>query len=56
MTGSFNTREFFHDAPQAIFKAIKRLFLISFFPLPVVLLSLGLSANVAGVFDQPNIG
>ncbi|MGB5300068.1 MAG: DmsC/YnfH family molybdoenzyme membrane anchor subunit [Thiogranum sp.] len=50
MTGSFNTREFFHGAPQAIFKAIKWLFLVSVFPVPVVLLSLGLSANVAGVF------
>jgi DMSO reductase anchor subunit len=50
MTGSFNTREFFHGAPQATFKAVKRLFLISLFPLPVVLLSLGLSANAAGVF------
>jgi DMSO reductase anchor subunit len=50
MTGSFNTREFFHGAPQAIFKAIKWLFLVSVFPVPIVLLSLGLSANVAGVF------
>jgi len=50
MTGSFNTREFFHGAPQAIFKAIKWLFLVSVFPVPVVLLSLGLSANVAGIF------
>jgi DMSO reductase anchor subunit len=50
MTGSFNTREFFHGAPQAVFKAIKWLFLLSVFPLPVVLLSLGLSANVASVF------
>ena len=50
MTGSFNTREFFHGAPQAIFKAIKWLFLVSVFPVPIALLSLGLSANVAGVF------
>ena len=50
MTGSFNTREFFHGAPQAIFKSIKWLFLVSLFPLPVVLLALGLSANAAGFF------
>jgi len=50
MTGSFNTREFFHGAPQAIFKSIKFLFLFSVFPVPIVLLSLGLGANVAGVF------
>ena len=50
MTGSFNTREFFHGAPQAIFKSIKWLFLISLFPLPVVLLALGLSADAAGLF------
>jgi len=50
MTGSFNTREFFHGAPQAIFKSIKWLFLLSVFPVPIVLLSLGLGANVASVF------
>ena len=50
MTGSFNTREFFHGAPQIIFNGIKWLFLLTVFPLPVVLLALGLSANAAGVF------
>ena len=50
MTGSFNTREFFHGAPQIIFNSIKWLFLLTVFPLPVVLLVLGLSANAAGVF------
>lgn len=50
MTGSFNTREFFHGAPQLVFGAVKWLFLIVAFAIPVLLLSLGLMANAAGVF------
>jgi DMSO reductase anchor subunit len=50
MTGSFNTREFFHGAPQIVFKAVKWLFLVLVFAVPVILLSLGLMAEAAGVF------
>ncbi len=50
MAGSFNTREFFHGAPQAVFNLIKWAFLVLVFPLPVFLLSLGLGAQAAVVF------
>ena len=50
MTGSFNTREFFHGAPQGIFNLVKWLFLILVFPVPIALLSLGLAAQAATVF------
>ena len=45
MTGSFNTREFFHGAPEAVFKLIKWLFLVTVFPVPIFLLSLGMAAD-----------
>jgi DMSO reductase anchor subunit len=50
MAGSFNTREFFHGAPQGVFNAIKWIFLVLVFPVPVVLLSLGLGAQAMTVF------
>jgi len=45
MGGSFNTRDFFHGAPQAIFVLIKWLFLVLVFPVPIFLLSLGMAAE-----------
>jgi DMSO reductase anchor subunit len=45
MAGSFNTREFFHGAPQKLLRAVKWLFLLAVFPLPVMLLALGLGSN-----------
>jgi DMSO reductase anchor subunit len=45
MAGSFNTREFFHGAPQAVFRAIKWLFLVAVFPLPLALLAAGLASD-----------
>ena len=45
MAGSFNTREFFHGAPPALFQLVKWTFLLLTFPLPVLLLALGLSAG-----------
>jgi len=45
MTGSFNTREFFHGASARKFRSIKWLFLILVFPIPLVLLSIGLGAH-----------
>jgi DMSO reductase anchor subunit len=49
MTGSFNTREFFHGAPDAVFKLIKWLFLVTVFPVPIFLLSLGMAADAVSV-------
>ena len=46
MSGSFNTREFFHGAPQAVFRAVQWLFLVTVFPVPLVLMSLGLGLGV----------
>ena len=50
MGGSFNTREFFHGAPESVFNLVKWAFLVLVFPVPVLLLSLGLSAQAAAVF------
>ena len=46
MAGSFNTREYFHGAPQRIFRAVKWIFLVLVFPLPVLLLSIGLGSQL----------
>lgn len=48
MGGSFNTREFFHGVRPAVFRSIKWVFLVLVFPLPVVLLYLGMAAGAAG--------
>lgn len=50
MAGSFNTREFFHGASAGAFKLIKWTFLISVFPLPVFLLSLGMGTGAVAIF------
>ena len=50
MSGSFNTREFFHGAPDFIFNLVRWTFLITVFPAPVLLLSVGLSAQAVAVF------
>jgi len=49
MTGSFNTREYFHGASQRKFRSVKWVFLILVFPLPLVLLSIGLGAPSTGL-------
>ena len=49
MAGSFNTREFFHGAPDTLFRLIKWAFLVLVFPVPVLLLSLGLSGPDTGL-------
>jgi DMSO reductase anchor subunit len=49
MTGSFNTREFFHGAPDLVFALIKWGFLLSVFPLPIFLLWLGMAADAPRV-------
>jgi DMSO reductase anchor subunit len=45
MGGSFNTREFFHGAPQLWFRSAKWLFLVLVFPLPIALISMGISSE-----------
>jgi DMSO reductase anchor subunit len=50
MAGSFNTREFFHGAPAAVFNGVKWLFLVSVFPVPVFLLALGMGTSAVLVF------
>jgi DMSO reductase anchor subunit len=50
MTGSFNTREYFHGAPPLLFQLIKWTFLVLVFPIPLVLLSFGLSEGAIGFF------
>ena len=44
MGGSFNTREFFHGKSASFLKSIKWIFLVLVFPVPVLLLALGLSS------------
>lgn len=46
MTGSFNTREYFHGASKRKYKSIKWLFLLLVFPLPVVLLRVGIESDL----------
>ena len=50
MTGSFNTREYFHGASPLVLQLIKWTFLVLVFPLPVMLLSLGLADGAIGFF------
>lgn len=47
MGGSFNTREYFHGKTAAFLKSIKWVFLVLVFPLPILLLALGLQNNSA---------
>ena len=49
MAGSFNTREYFHGASQRKYKNIKWAFLVLVFPLPLVLVSIGLGAHLIGL-------
>lgn len=49
MGGSFNTREYFHGASKRKYKSVKWAFLVLVFPLPLLLLSIGLGANLMGL-------
>ncbi len=49
MGGSFNTREYFHGKPENFLSTIKWTFLVLVFPVPVLLLALGLSSQGAGL-------
>ena len=50
MAGSFNTREYFHNAPAIWFKSIKWVFPILVFVIPVIILSSGMASNSFGVY------
>jgi len=45
MAGSFNTREYFHGATKRKFKFVKWVFLVLVFPVPLLLLSIGLGTE-----------
>lgn len=45
MGGSFNTREFFHGKTATFVKSIKWIFLVLVFPVPLLLLGMGLSTD-----------
>jgi len=45
MGGSFNTRDFFHGAAPTFFRFIKWVFLVLVFPVPALLLGIGLAAG-----------
>ena len=47
MGGSYNTREFFHGKTAALIKSVKWIFLILVFPIPLLLMSMGLNDNTA---------
>lgn len=47
MGGSYNTREFFHGATDLFVKKIKSIFMVMVFPVPVVLLFLGMGSESA---------
>ncbi|MDH5711964.1 MAG: dimethyl sulfoxide reductase anchor subunit [Gammaproteobacteria bacterium] len=50
MAGSFNTREYFHNAPAIFFKSIKWIFPILAFIIPLVILSSAMTSNSFGIF------
>ena len=45
MAGSFNTREYFHGASKRKYKFVKWVFLVLTFPVPLLLLSIGLGTH-----------
>jgi len=49
MAGSFNTREYFHGASKPKFRFVKWVFLVLAFPVPLVLLSIGLSTQATSL-------
>ena len=60
MAGSFNTREYFHGASVRSFRSVKWVFLVLVFPVPIVLVSLGLGSGLfvvlAGAFAIQYLG
>ncbi len=49
MGGSFNTREFFHGKPVAFIKNIKQIFLVTVFPVPIILLWIGMASDIGAI-------
>ena len=49
MGGSFNTREYFHGKTAAFLKSIKWIFLVLVFPVPIILLLVGLEDGTASL-------
>ena len=49
MGGSFNTREYFHNVSTVFFKSIKWTFLLLAFPLPLLLMGMGLSNDATAL-------
>lgn len=49
MAGSYNTREFFHGASPRKYRSIKWIFLVLVFPLPLLLVSAGMSTRAASL-------
>ena len=49
MGGSFNTREYFHDASKRKYRNVKWMFLVLVFPVPLLLLSVGLATDALGL-------
>jgi len=49
MGGSFNTREYFHNASKRKYKNVKWMFLVLVFPVPLLLLSVGFATGSLGV-------
>jgi DMSO reductase anchor subunit len=47
MGGSFNTREFFHGKSVETLRAIKWFFLLATFPIPLLLLGVGVQGSAA---------
>ena len=45
MGGSFNTREFFHGASLFFMRSVKWIFLVLVFPVPIALISAGMSSD-----------
>ena len=52
MGGSFNTREFFHHKSRAFIRNIKWVFLVLVFPLPILMLIVGLNAHSAALLSS----
>jgi DMSO reductase anchor subunit len=49
MGGSYNTREYFHGKTAMFLKSIKWIFMVLVFPLPILLLTLGMNTQDANV-------
>jgi len=45
MGGSYNTREFFHGKAESVVKQMKTIFMVLAFPIPIVLLFIGMSTE-----------